>query len=116
MFPGKPVRAPPGDDLDLFLKDVAKLVRLAETFGVPPLGLATVWSSATARPHPVEPYCQQTALAIRDCATPRALALQAFQFLDHALDHAKAALPEGRIAGVEAEGSEQLGVMLGAAG
>jgi len=33
-----------------------------------------------------------------------------------ALDHAKAALPERRVAGVEAEGREQFGVVLGAAG
>src|SRR5882724_10783240 len=35
---------------------------------------------------------------------------------DHALDHAQAALPEGRVAGIEPEWLEQLAMVLGAAG
>src|SRR5580700_10581649 len=39
-----------------------------------------------------------------------------FQFSDQSFDHGKATLPEGRIASVETEGLEQLGVMLRPAG
>ena len=39
-----------------------------------------------------------------------------FQFVDQPGDHAQAAVPEFRIAGVEAERRQQFGVMLGAAG
>src|SRR5438093_232419 len=41
--------------------------------------------------------------------------LQRFEVVDQALDHGKAALPEGRVAGVEPEWFQELGVMLGAA-
>ena len=42
--------------------------------------------------------------------------LHCFQLVDHPLDHRQPALPECRIAGVEAERREQLGIMFGAAG
>ena len=41
--------------------------------------------------------------------------LHGFEFDDHTLDHREADLPEFRIAGIEAEGRQQLGVMLRAA-
>src|ERR1700722_5819722 len=41
---------------------------------------------------------------------------EAFQFFDQYCDHSQPAVPEFRIAGVEAEWSEQLGMVLGAAG
>src|SRR5829696_2630585 len=44
------------------------------------------------------------------------LSVQPLQLRDHPLDDPQPALPECRVAGVEAEGREQLGVMLGAAG
>src|SRR3984893_3970209 len=42
--------------------------------------------------------------------------MQSLQLPDHALDHAQPLLPEGGIAGVEAERGEQFRMMLGAAG
>src|SRR3954453_5337422 len=42
--------------------------------------------------------------------------IQCLELRDHPLDHAKAALPEIRIACIEPEGREQFGMMLGAAG
>src|SRR4029079_10727688 len=44
------------------------------------------------------------------------ISVQRLQLTDHALDHAEAALPEGRVAGIQPERSQELGVMLGAAG
>src|ERR1044072_4558492 len=44
------------------------------------------------------------------------LAIQRFQLPDHPLDDAEPALPEFRIAGVEAEWCQQFRMMLGAAG
>src|SRR6266566_3206807 len=41
---------------------------------------------------------------------------QPLELRDHALDHAQAALPEGRVAGIEPERLEQLAMMLGATG
>src|SRR6476661_3749795 len=46
---------------------------------------------------------------------PKYLLAQAFQLVDHALDNAEPALPEGWIARVETERREQFGMMLGAA-
>src|SRR3954462_12792556 len=45
----------------------------------------------------------------------RAISVQPFQLRNHAFDHAKAALPEGGVAGIQPERSQELGVMLGAA-
>src|SRR5712664_2029580 len=42
--------------------------------------------------------------------------LHRLQLADHSFDHAEALQPESRVARVEAEGGEQLLVMLGAAG
>src|ERR1700689_3055939 len=59
----------------------------------------------------------QTFTLFNNCFTlPRALLLQAFQLRDHPLDHAQSTLPERRVAGIETERSEQLGMVLGAAG
>src|SRR5262245_37645077 len=49
-------------------------------------------------------------------AQDQLLSAQPLELRDHPLDHADAALPESGIAGVEAEGSQELGMMLGAAG
>src|SRR5436309_1439835 len=48
--------------------------------------------------------------------TKRRLSIQRLQLRDHPLDHAKPALPECRIAGVEPEGRKQFRMMLGASG
>src|SRR6218665_474163 len=45
-----------------------------------------------------------------------AIRVQRFQFVDQAFDHRKAAIPEGRVGCVEAEGLQKFGMMLGAAG
>jgi len=55
----------------------------------------------------------QLQIAGTTCA---ALSLQSLQFPDQSLDDADAALPESGIARVEAEGGEQFGIVLGAAG
>ena len=55
----------------------------------------------------------QLQIAGTTCA---ALSLQSLQFPDQSLDDADAALPEGGIARVEAEGGEQFGIVFGAAG
>src|SRR5262249_17776154 len=49
-------------------------------------------------------------------ATGSRLLLQCFELVDQALDHRQAALPEARIASVEPERLEQLGMVLGAPG
>src|SRR5262249_44351727 len=61
-----------------------------------------------------------------ECITPRSRVpvpsprtsgcLQRLELVDQALDHRQAALPEARVAGVEPERLEQVGMVLGAAG
>jgi hypothetical protein len=48
--------------------------------------------------------------ADRDTISRAPPSAQSLQLCDHPFNHAEAALPEGRVAGVEAEGLEQLGV------
>src|SRR5579883_2490232 len=50
------------------------------------------------------------------CSTLFHVSIERFQLSNHPLDHAKPALPELGIAGVEAERLEQFGMMLGAPG